>query len=93
MEWECVRLPVYPVGEEMVHECLKCGGNIQGWLSADASVLRSVCEGGIKMNNAMFTFVEYNELKCCLLLNILTRRRASDCPPFLPPLRGLCVRA
>lgn len=60
----------------------------------NASVLGSVCEeGGIKMSNAMFTFVEYNELKRCLLLNIVTRRRASDHPPFLTPLWGLCVRA
>lgn len=88
MEGECVRLPVYLVEEEMVHECLKCGGNIQGCMSAKASVLRSVCEGGRKMNNAVFTFVEYNELKCCLLLNSITRRRASDHPPFLPAPPG-----
>lgn len=84
---------LFVCGRRNVHECLKCGGNIQGSMSANASVLRSVCEEGIKMNNAMFTFVEYNELKCCLLLNIIIRRRASDHPPFLPLVWGLCVRA
>lgn len=92
MEWECVHLPTYLVEEEVVCECLKRGGNIQGCTSANTSVLRSVCEGGIKMNDAVFAFVEYNELKCCLIINII-KRRASDHPPFLPPLWGLCVRA
>lgn len=71
MELECVHPPAYLVGEEMV---LKCGGNIQGCMSANAPILRSVCEGSIEMNNAMFTSIEYNELKHCLLLNIITRR-------------------
>lgn len=74
MELECVHPPAYLVREEIVFECLKCGGNIQGCMSANASILRSVCEGSIKMNNAMFTSVERNELKRCLLLNIITRR-------------------
>lgn len=56
MEWECVHPPAYLVGEEMVCECLKCDGNIQGCMSANASIPRSVCEGSIKINNAMFTF-------------------------------------
>lgn len=62
-------------------------------MCVNASVLGSVCEeGGIKMSNAMFTFVEYNELKRCLLLNIVTRRRASDHPPFPdPPLGTVCA--
>lgn len=91
--WECVCLPVYLVEEETRHKCLKRGGKVQGCTSANASVLRFVCEGGVKMNNAMFTFVGYNELERCLLLNIMTRRSASDHPPFLPLLWGPCVRA
>lgn len=39
MEWECVHPPAYLVGEEMVCECLKCGGNIQSCMSANASIL------------------------------------------------------
>ena len=50
-----------------------------------------VSEGDVELRNAELPFVQYDELKCCLLLSIVSGRKESDHPPFLPPPSGDCV--